>query len=334
MNKIFITAEAGVNHNGSIDIASKLIEQAALSGADAVKFQTFNSSYLLVQQAPKARYQLTTTNPNRSQLEMLKSLELSEEMHIYIFEYCKKLNITFLSTPFDIASADFLFKLGLKTFKIPSGEITNIPYLRKIGSFRKKIILSTGMSTLGEIETALDVLENTGTPRSNVTLLHCTTEYPAPMDEVNLNAIITLRHAFPGIAGVGYSDHTRGIHISIAAAALGACVIEKHFTLDRNMEGPDHKASLEPNELKDMVACIRDIEKAMGDGIKRPTPSELPNIAVARKSLVAAQDIRKGEIFTPENMTTKRPGTGVSPMRWDEFLGKKAKRDYKADELL
>ena len=334
MNKIFIIAEAGVNHNGSIDIAHKLVEIAALSGADAVKFQTFNSDSLLTQHAPKARYQQATTNINKSQLDMLRSLELSKESHKKLWQHCKELDISFLSTPFDIASADFLFDLDLTIFKIPSGEITNLPYLRKIGSFGKKVILSTGMSNLGEIEAALTILEDTGTPRSNVTLLHCTTEYPTPVDAVNLNAIATLRNAFPGIAGVGYSDHTRGIHITIAAAALGACVIEKHFTLNRNMEGPDHMASLEPDELKTMITCIRDIEKAMGDGIKRPSQSELPNMAVVRKSLVAACDIRKGDVFTAENMAAKRPGTGVSPMRWDEFLGKIAMHDYKADEFL
>ncbi len=334
MKKVFIIAEAGVNHNGELNTAKELIAAAAEAGADAVKFQTFRAASLATCNAEKADYQNKNLHGDGKQLEMLRRLELDDGAHLELMDCCRKHGKLFLSSPFDIQSARFLFKLGLEKFKIPSGEITNLPYLRELGGYNKIILLSTGMATLGEVEAALGVLEQSGTLRSNVTLLHCTTEYPAPVAEVNLNAMLTLSHAFPGIAGVGYSDHTRGIHIPIAAAALGACVIEKHFTLDRNMEGPDHKASLEPDELKQMIAAIRDIEQAMGDGIKRPSPSELPNMAVARKSLVAARDIRKGEILTNENLTAKRPGTGVSPMRWDEYMGMAAMRDYKKDELL
>jgi N-acetylneuraminate synthase len=334
MNKVFVIAEAGVNHNGCLDLAHQLVDAAATSGADAVKFQTFRATSLVTCRAPKAQYQIKTTRGDESQRAMIGSLELPETAHRELQQHCKKAEIAFLSSPFDMSSVSFLHELGLDIFKIPSGEITNLPYLRKIGRYGRKILLSTGMANLGEIEAALDVLEQAGTPRANITLLHCTTEYPAPVGEVNLNAMATLRHAFPGIAGVGYSDHTRGILIPIAAAALGATVIEKHFTLDRNMEGPDHKASLEPDELKKMVAAIRDIEKAMGDGIKRPSPSEKPNMLVARKSLVAARDIKKGEAYNEENVTAKRPGNGISPMRWDEIMGQYAQRDYQEDELL
>lgn len=334
MKHVFIIAEAGVNHNGNEAIAHKLVDAAAEAGADAVKFQTFRASELVSASAPKALYQQRTTDVAESQLSMIRRLELNETAHRSLMEHCSQRGIRFLSSPFDLHSIDFLHSLGLETFKIPSGEITNIPYLRRIGNCGVPVILSTGMSVLGEIEKALEVLEHVGTPRERITLLHCTTEYPAPVGEINLRAMETLLRAFPGIAGVGYSDHTQGIHIPVAAAAMGACVIEKHFSLDRNMEGPDHKASLEPDELASMVRAIRDVERARGDGIKRPTDSELSNIRVARKSLVAARPIQKGEVFSEENLTVKRPGTGVSPLLWDDYIGRTALRDYQTDELI
>ena len=334
MKHVFIIAEAGVNHNGNEAIAHKLVDAAAEAGADAVKFQTFRASELVSASAPKALYQQRTTEVAESQLSMIRRLELNETAHRSLMEHCSQRGIRFLSSPFDLHSIDFLHSLGLETFKIPSGEITNIPYLRRIGNCGVPVILSTGMSVLGEIEKALEVLEHVGTPRERITLLHCTTEYPAPVGEINLRAMETLLRAFPGIAGVGYSDHTQGIHIPVAAAAMGACVIEKHFSLDRNMEGPDHKASLEPDELASMVRAIRDVERARGDGIKRPTDSELSNIRVARKSLVAARPIQKGEVFSEENLTVKRPGTGVSPLLWDDYIGRTALRDYQTDELI
>ena len=334
MKHVFIIAEAGVNHNGNEAIAHKLVDAAAEAGADAVKFQTFRASELVSARAPKALYQRRTTVVTESQLSMIRRLELDETAHRSLMEHCSQRGIRFLSSPFDLHSIDFLHSLGLEAFKIPSGEITNIPYLRRIGSCGVPVILSTGMSVLGEIEKALEVLEHVGTPRERITLLHCTTEYPAPVGEINLRAMETLLQAFPGIAGVGYSDHTQGIHIPVAAAAMGACVIEKHFSLDRNMEGPDHKASLEPDELASMVRAIRDVERARGDGIKRPTDSELSNIRVARKSLVAARPIQKGEVFSEENLTVKRPGTGVSPLLWDDYIGRTALRNYQTDELI
>ena len=334
MKHVFIIAEAGVNHNGNEAIAHKLVDAAAEAGADAVKFQTFRASELVSASAPKALYQQRTTDVAESQLSMIRRLELNETAHRSLMEHCSQRGIRFLSSPFDLHSIDFLHSLGLETFKIPSGEITNIPYLRRIGNCGVPVILSTGMSVLGEIEKALEVLEHVGTPRERITLLHCTTEYPAPVGEINLRAMETLLRAFPGIAGVGYSDHTQGIHIPVAAAAMGACVIDKHFSLDRNMEGPDHKASLEPDELASMVRAIRDVERARGDGIKRPTDSELSNIRVARKSLVAARPIQKGEVFSEENLTVKRPGTGVSPLLWDDYIGRTALRDYQTDELI
>ena len=334
MKHVFIIAEAGVNHNGNEAIAHKLVDAAAEAGANAVKFQTFRASELVSASAPKALYQRRTTDVTESQLSMIRRLELDETAHRSLMEHCSQRGIRFLSSPFDLHSIDFLHSLGLEAFKIPSGEITNIPYLRRIGSCGVPVILSTGMSVLGEIEKALEVLEHVGTPRERITLLHCTTEYPAPVGEINLRAMETLLQAFPGIAGVGYSDHTQGIHIPVAAVAMGACVIEKHFSLDRNMEGPDHKASLEPDELASMVRAIRDVERARGDGIKRPTDSELSNIRVARKSLVAARPIQKGEVFSEENLTVKRPGTGVSPLLWDDYIGRTALRNYQTDELI
>ncbi len=327
-----IIAEAGVNHNGDKNIAKKLIDVAANAGVDMIKFQTFNAESVVTRTAEKAEYQKGTTKSNESQYEMIKKLELNRDVHIELIAYCEERGIKFLSTAFDHDSIDLLHGLGLKRFKIPSGEINNLPYLQHIGKYSKPIILSTGMATLGEIETALFVLEESGTPKSNVIVLHCTTEYPAPMNEINLRAMHGIHTAF-GVA-VGYSDHTQGIEVAIAAVAMGATVIEKHFTLDRNLPGPDHQASLEPTELKAMVTAIRNIEVALGDGIKRLTPSEAKNKPVARKSLVASRTIKAGEVFTAENLTAKRPGNGISPMRWDEFIGQIAQKTYKQDELI
>jgi N,N'-diacetyllegionaminate synthase len=331
-DKTFIIAEAGVNHNGSVEIAKRMIEVAKECGADAIKFQTFKAEEVVSKYAPKAEYQKQTTGDIESHLQMLKKLELSFDDFIVLKEYCDKLGIMFLSTPFDFESIDFLNSLGVEIFKIPSGEITNLPYLEKIGKLRKKVILSTGMADLGEIEDALDILISCGTKKENITVLHCNTEYPTPYEDVNLLAMLTIKEAFK--VKVGYSDHTLGIEIPIAAVALGASVIEKHFTLDKNMEGPDHKASLEPHELKAMIDAIRNIEKALGNGIKKPSKSELKNKDIARKSIVAKREIKKGEIFTEDNITVKRPGNGISPMRWYEVLGKVAPRDYKEDEII
>jgi N,N'-diacetyllegionaminate synthase len=333
MKSTSIIAEAGVNHNGSLELAKKMIDAAVAAGADAVKFQTFKAERVVSRYAPKAEYQKKTTTADESQLEMVKKLELDEVAHEELLAYCRSWNIQFLSTPFDLESIDLLNKLELEIFKIPSGEITNLLYLRKIGALKKEIILSTGMANLGEIEAALDVLTGAGTKLKDITFLHCNTEYPSPMQDVNLKAIQTIKSAFPGI-DVGYSDHTEGIEVSIAAVAMGATIIEKHFTLDKNMEGPDHKASLEPDELTAMVKAIRNIEKALGSGIKKPSPSELKNKPIARKSIVAAKNIQKGESFTKENLTAKRPGTGISPMLWDEIIGQRAGKDYQQDELI
>tara|TARA_B100001059_G_scaffold236603_1_gene288172 strand:- start:1222 stop:2229 length:1008 start_codon:yes stop_codon:yes gene_type:complete len=331
-NPILIIAEAGVNHNGDMALAKQLIDTAADAGADLVKFQTFSADRLVTQQAKKADYQCVSTASAETQHQMLSRLELTEDMHDELIAHCAKRNIGFFSTGFDIESVDFLISLGINHLKIPSGEITNLPYLRHIGRFGKHVIVSTGMSTLGDIEAAIDVLEQAGTSRSLITVLQCTSEYPAPMDEVNLSAMQTIQAAF-GVA-IGYSDHTAGIEASIAAAALGASVIEKHFTLDKNLPGPDHKASLEPDNLKSMIEAIRNIEIALGDGIKRPTSSESRNKSVARKSLVASKCIKTGEVFSAENITTKRPGTGMSPMTWDTVIGRKAARDFTVDELI
>ena len=330
MEKVFIIAEAGVNHNGSIELAKRLIDRAAEAGADAVKFQSFKAENLVTKTAKKAEYQETATGVAENQFQMIKKLELDYEKHGELMNYCQEKGIMFLSSPFDLESIDLLHKLELEIFKIPSGEITNLPYLRKIGKLKKKVILSTGMSTLGDIEQALDILRENGT--DDITVLHCNTEYPTPMKDVNLNAMKTIRDAFK--VEVGYSDHTLGIEIPIAAVALGATIIEKHFTLDKTMEGPDHRASLEPNELKAMVTAIRNIENAMGDGVKKLTESESKNIKIARKSIVASQNIKKGEIFTEENLTVKRPGDGISPMIWDHVIGKIAKQDFKEDEKI
>lgn len=330
--RTLIIAEAGVNHNGNLALAKQLIDVAAETGADLVKFQTFSADRLATRTAQKADYQTQITDGNESQHEMLRRLELTIEMHKELIAHCAARNIGFFSTGFDIESIDLLMSLGQDHFKIPSGEITNLPYLRHIGQFGKAVILSTGMATIGEIEAAIDALEQAGTPRAQITVLHCTTEYPTPMAEVNLRAMQSMGAAF-GVA-VGYSDHTSGIEVAIAAVALGATVIEKHFTLDRNLPGPDHKASLEPEELKGMVTAIRNIEIALGDGIKRLTSSEVRNKPVARKSLVANQVIKAGSVFSAQNITAKRPGTGISPMRWDDVIGCTARRDFVTDEMI
>jgi N,N'-diacetyllegionaminate synthase len=329
---ILIIAEAGVNHNGDLALAKQLIDVAADAGADLVKFQTFSADRLATRQTKKADYQSVTTDSAETQHQMLSRLELSANMHHELIAYCATRNIEFFSTGFDIESVDFLISLGINRFKIPSGEITNLPYLSHIGQFSEPVIISTGMATMGDIEAAIDVLEQAGTPRSLITVLHCTTEYPTPMAEVNLRAMQSMQAAF-GVA-VGYSDHTAGIEVAIAAVALGATVIEKHFTLNKNLPGPDHKASLEPYELKAMVSAIRNIEIALGDGIKRLTPSEARNKPVARKSLVASKAIKAGEVLSGENITTKRPGTGISPMSWGAVMGRIAVRDFAEDELI
>jgi len=332
MKRVFIIAEAGVNHNGSLDIAKKMVDAAVEAGADAIKFQTFQAAELVSKFAPKAEYQQKSTQSNESQLEMIKKLELDLPTHQELLNYCRTQGIKFLSTPFDMPSINLLNDLGLDIFKIPSGEIVTFPYLIKIGGLKKKVILSTGMADLGEIEDALDILIKAGTSKENITVLHCNAEYPSPMSDVNLLAMATIREAFK--IKVGYSDHTLGIEVPIAAVALGATIIEKHFTLDRTMEGPDHKASLEPGELKAMVNAIRNIEAALGDGIKRTSPSEQKNKLIARKSIVASRFIKKGEIFSEENISVKRPGSGISPVFWDSVIGRRASKDFQEDELI
>ncbi|MCD5380590.1 N-acetylneuraminate synthase, partial [Candidatus Gracilibacteria bacterium] len=317
---------------GSIALAKRLIDKAAEAGVDAVKFQTFKAETLVSKKAQKADYQKHTTDTNESQFEMIKKLELDLETHRELIAYCQNIGIMFLSTPFDNDSVDMLIELGMNIFKIPSGELTNLPYLRKIGSLNKQVILSTGMANLGEIEDALSVLNDAGTSKEKITVLHANTEYPTPMEDVNLNAMQSIKDAFK--VDVGYSDHTLGIEIDIAAVAMGAKIIEKHFTLDKTMDGPDHKASLEPIELNLMVQSIRNIEKAMGNGIKKPSNSERKNIVIARKSIVASRAIKKGEELSIHNLSIKRPGQGISPMRWDEMIGEIAKKDYKEDDLI
>lgn len=327
---VYVIAEAGVNHNGSFELACKLAKAAKDAGADCVKYQTFVAKNLVSSNAAKADYQKATTGGEDSQLGMLKKLELSFAEFCRLKVYCDELGIAFLSTPFDHESIDFLNTLEMPFWKIPSGEITNLPYLIAIAKTQKPVVLSTGMCELSDIDAALQVLKDNGTPE--ITLLHCNTEYPTPFEDVNLRAMETLRERF-GVK-VGYSDHTSGIEVPIAAVALGAEVIEKHFTIDKNMEGPDHKASLEPHELKNMVSSIRYIEQALGDGIKTASASEKKNLAVARKSIVARCAIQKGEVLTEENITVKRPGNGISPMRWFDVLGTAASRDFKEDELI
>ena len=329
---VFIIAEAGVNHNGSIDIAKKLVDAAAECGADAVKFQTFKAENLVTKSAKQAGYQEVNTGISESQFDMLKRLELSEPEHVELISYCHSKQIEFMSTPFDLQSIQFLNSLGMMRFKIPSGEITNYPYLKMVGSYNKEIVLSTGMATLSDIEAALYLLIESGTDKDKITILHATTDYPTKMSDVNLAAMKTIEQAYK--VRSGYSDHTLGIEVPIAATALGASIIEKHFTLDKNLPGPDHVASLEPHELKSMIYAIRNIEKAIGDGIKRPSSSELKNIAVARKSLVAACQIVAGEIFSETNLIAKRPGTGITPMRWIDVIGRRAPRDFQEDEQI
>lgn len=329
MNRVLIIAEAGVNHNGDIKIAKKLIDEAKKCGADIVKFQTFNPKKLATRHAVMAEYQKKNLGLKDSQQEMLSKLILKQDEYVELAHYCSKVGIQFLSTPFEVESIKFLDNFQ-DIWKIPSGEITNYPYLVEIAKTGKEIILSTGMSTLEEVNVALGVLKSNGSGK--VTVLHCTTDYPTPMRDVNLRAMLTLRD-YCGCS-VGYSDHTKGIEIPIAAVAMGAAVVEKHFTLDRNMKGPDHKASLEPDELEAMVKAIRNIEEAMGDGVKLPSESEKANIKVVRKSIIAAKSIKKGELLTVDNLITKRPGTGINPMRWDEILGTRAVRDFEEDELI
>ena len=326
-NNTFIIAEAGVNHNGSVELAKKLIDVAKNCGCDAVKFQTFIAKNVVSKFAKKAQYQIENTNNDESQLEMIKKLELSFTDFLELKNYCDIQKIIFMSTPFDLESIDFLASLKMTIFKIPSGEITNLPYLRKINSLKTKVILSTGMANLEEIANALKILQD-----CEVSILHANTQYPTPMEDVNLNAMLTIKNKFN--AEIGYSDHTQGIEIAIASVAIGAKIIEKHFTLDKKMPGPDHIASLEPEELKAMVNSIRNIEKAFGDGIKRPSKSEINNIEIARKSIVAKIKINKGEVFTEKNITTKRPALGISPMKWDEIIGSIAQKNYEEDELI
>lgn len=330
-HSVFIIAEAGVNHNGSLDRAKKMVEVAAGAGADAIKFQTFRADTLVTRDARKAAYQQKTTGPGETQFEMLKKLELSVESHQALIAHCRLNRIEFLSTPFDLTTIDLLVQMGVNKWKIPSGEITNLPYLRKIAALGQEIILSTGMADMGEIHDAIDVFTSFGVSPGSITVLHCNTEYPTPVQDVNLRAMDTIKSAFPGIY-VGYSDHTLGIEVPVAAVAMGATIIEKHFTLDRTLPGPDHRASLEPDELTAMVKAIRNIEAALGNGIKKPTPSELKNRPIARKSIVAARPIQAGEKFTGENLTVKRPGTGLSPMQWDRVVGTTAMKDYARDE--
>ena len=333
IKKTIIIAEAGVNHNGSIDLAKRLIEAASFAGADYVKFQTFKTEYLVTKTAKKAEYQKKDiANYNNTQYQMLKKLEIDEEQHYELINYCKQYNIQFLSTAFDLESVKFLSSLHLGVWKIPSGEITNYPYLKRIAIESQPVILSTGMSTIEDIKEAVDVLVKYGMNKQNITVLHCNTQYPTPMHDVNLLAMQTIANEI-GVK-IGYSDHTLGIEVPIAAVALGAGVIEKHFTLNRNMEGPDHKASLEPDELKSMIEAIRNIEKALGSSEKYVSVSESDNRNVARKSIVAANFIKKGNVFTDENLTVKRPGDGISPMKWDDVIGKIAKKDFYEDELI
>ena len=330
--KVQIIAEAGVNHNGSIRLGKQLIDCAAASGADFVKFQTFKAESLVSKFAEKAAYQKRVTDKNESHFEMLKKLELNKVQHEELISYCKSKNIEFLSTAFDLESIDLLSQLNIKVFKIPSGEITNLPYLRQIGSLGQPVIMSTGMANLDEVKAAMDVLIEVGLDKRDLTILHCNTEYPTPIKDVNLNAMLTIRDELN--VKVGYSDHTLGIDIPIAAVAMGARIIEKHFTIDRTLPGPDHSASLEPNELKLMVKKLRKIETALGDGAKSPSGSELKNINIARKSIIAKVPISKGDTFSEDNLTVKRPGLGISPMKWDSLIGKVSKTDYDKDDLI
>jgi N,N'-diacetyllegionaminate synthase len=331
-NRTLIIAEAGVNHNGEMRLAKKLIDAAVEAGVDYVKFQTFSADRIVTRTASKAHYQKSSYDSYESQYEMLKRLELSYEMHLELIEYCDQQSIKFLSTGFDIESVKLLVELGQQLIKIPSGEITNLPLLRYVGSLNLPVILSSGMSTLAEVGDALSILEESGLGRNQVVVLHCTTEYPTPFNEVNLAAMANIRRTF-GVK-VGYSDHTSGTEVSIAAVALGACVIEKHFTIDRLLIGPDHKASLQPDELASLVSGIRNVETSIGSEVKAPTASEIKNMATARKSIVAGENIKKGELLSVDNVVVKRPGGGISPMHWDRLIGEIAVRDYLADEMI
>ena len=329
---VFIIAEAGVNHNGSINLAKKLIDAASRAGADAIKFQTFKAKNLATKYSEKANYQKNTTSKKETQFNMLKKLELDKETHLKLIRYSKKKKIDFLSSPFDHESIDLLKDLGLKTFKIPSGEITNLPYLEHIGKLKKKIILSTGMSNMDEVKNALDILVDAGTKKKNILILHANTEYPTPMEDVNLRAMKTIGKELN--IKYGYSDHTLGIEVDIAAVAIGASCVEKHFTLNRKMQGPDHKASLEPHQFKAMVKAIRNVERALGSHVKKASKSELQNIQVVRKSIVAKTKIKKGDVLSKNNLTVKRPGRGISPMKWNEILGTRAKKNYNEDDMI
>ena len=332
MKKILIIAEAGVNHNGDINLAHKLIDAAVEVGADIIKFQTFNSNLVTTENAQKASYQVKNGLKDETQQEMLCKLELSNEDHYQLIKHCEAVNIEFLSTAFDEQSISFLNNLDLKRMKIPSGEITNLHYLRKVCSLKKPLIISTGMATLEEVESALNVVKSEGIKNTEITILHCSTEYPANKKTVNLNAMETIRNSLK--VNVGYSDHTEGIEIAIAAAALGARIIEKHITLDKGLIGPDHKASTEPNLFKEMIESIRNIELALGNGVKEPSLKEIENRKIVRKSIVAARAIKKGEIFTQNNLIIKRPGVGISPMKWDKILGEKSNYNFQRDELI
>ncbi|MDE5493027.1 N-acetylneuraminate synthase [Elizabethkingia meningoseptica] len=334
MTKTIIIAEAGVNHNGSMENAFKLIDAAVDAKVDYIKFQTFKAEKLVSKSAKKADYQIQNTgNTDDSQFDMLKKLELSRENHEVLIDYCKNKNISFFSTAFDLDSLDYLKEIGLDLVKIPSGEITNLPYLRKAAQLFQKVIISTGMCTMDDIKAAVDIFLKEGVLKENITILHCNTEYPTPMKDVNLKAMLSIKNSFG--TEVGYSDHTLGIEVPIAAVAMGASIIEKHFTLDKTLPGPDHAASLEPDELKAMAIAIHNIDLAIsGDGIKRPSESELKNIEIARKSIVASKNISKGEVFSLDNITIKRPGSGISPMRWDDVIGKPASRDFITDDLI
>jgi N,N'-diacetyllegionaminate synthase len=332
MHKTLIIAEAGVNHNGSMELARQLIDEAKRAGADIVKFQTFKATELVSKSAEKAAYQKSSTDSGETQFDMIKKLELSQSAHLELMNYCEKVGIEFLSAPFDVASIELLHNLGVKRFKIPSGEITNYPYLKAMANYNMPIIMSTGMSELQEVQSALDVLTTNGTDLHQISILHCNTEYPTPFKDVNLKAMSTMQESFQ--VPVGYSDHTPGIEVPIAAVALGAVIIEKHFTLDRSLPGPDHKASLAPQELVDLVNSIRNIEQALGDGQKKPSQSEMKNIDIARKSIVADCNIQKGDVFSNENLTTKRPGDGISPMRYHDVLGRVAKKQFNEDEKI
>jgi N,N'-diacetyllegionaminate synthase len=330
--RVFIIAEAGVNHNADLETAYRLIDAAVICGADAIKFQTAIPELVVTNNAEKARYQNKTTNFHESQLEMLRRIHFSLDVYKDIKIHCDRKKIIFLSSSFDLISLAFLEGLKIPYHKVPSGEITNLPYLRQIGRYRRPVILSTGMATITEIEDAIRVLENEGLQRNQITVLHCNTEYPTPMNDVNLRAMKTIEETFN--VSVGYSDHTEGIEVSIAAVALGASMIEKHLTLDRNLQGPDHKASLEPNQFQDMVKAIRNIEKALGNSFKKPSTSELQNKLIVRRSLVAATSIKAGEEFTAKNIIAKRPGNGISPMHWDDVIGRIASRDFEPDDLI